>query len=319
MNSKTSPNNSDHSISLKDITCKVSIVIPVYNADQYLAQCVESLLGQNYENLEIIAVNDGSTDNSHDILEQYGSRLKVIYQENQGQAAALNRGWEIAQGEILGYLSADDLLLPEAISKLTKVLIQNPSLSAVYPDYNLIDQEGKKIKRVKAPEFSHYDLAVRGICQPGPGALFWRKAWKQTKGWDLSLKQMPDYDFWLKMSLKGNLLRHPQVLAEFRVHQNSQSFAVSSFSKSNEPLLVFKNFFSQRQEIPDNILKNESTALAFSHLLSTRLHLRSGRPGEAWKHLLQSVSASPRALLSYLGLKRLMSGLYGWLYLRIIS
>lgn len=90
---------------------KVSIIIPVYNTEEYLKKCIDSLIYQSLEDIEIICVNDGSTDNSQEILENYSkkdARIKVLYQENKKQGAARNKGMEIATGEYIGYVDSDD-------------------------------------------------------------------------------------------------------------------------------------------------------------------------------------------------------------------
>lgn len=91
--------------------CKISIIIPVYNTEKYLSQCLDSVLNQTFKNIEIICVDDGSTDNSYKILEEYAgkdSRIKVIHQDNKGSSAARNAGLEIASGKYIGYVDSDD-------------------------------------------------------------------------------------------------------------------------------------------------------------------------------------------------------------------
>lgn len=297
----------------------VSIVVPIYNAEKYLKESLDSILQQTYPNIEIIAVNDGSNDRSASILEEYESRIQVIHQSNQGQSAALNHGWTRSRGELLSYLSADDLLIPEAISHLVNFLNQDLAAVVAYPDYILINSNGQKIQIVKAPPYSELDLVTKGICQPGPGALFRREGWTQVGGWDLMLRQMPDYDFWLRLSLLGHFLHCPQTLAKFRVHETSQSYAISSIEKANEPAFVINKYFQKREVIPQRIFKFKALALAHAHILSARLHLRSGRYLDATKHLLISIRKHPRALFSWLGFKRLLNGIDGRIRLAIFG
>src|SRR5436309_8635113 len=114
----------------------VSIVTPVYNQSDYLAEAIESILAQDYPHLEYIVINDGSTDRTVEVLAKYSGRVRWESQENLGQAATLNRGWRRSIGSILSYLSADDVLLPGVVSSAVRILSQNPDAVMAYPDCN---------------------------------------------------------------------------------------------------------------------------------------------------------------------------------------
>jgi len=104
---------------------KVSVIIPFYNEESYLENCLESVLNQTLDNIEIICINDGSTDNSADIVRQYGDKVKLIVQDNKGQSAARNKGLEIAQGKYIGFLDADDWAEPDMYEKLYQCAKEN--------------------------------------------------------------------------------------------------------------------------------------------------------------------------------------------------
>ena len=113
----------------------VSIIIPCYNTGHYLADAIESCLRQTHQDIEIIVVNDGSTDNTQEVAERYP--VRHIYRENGGLAAARNTGIEHAKGEFLQFLDADDILLPEKISRCLAVFEQYPDTDIVYTDFEL--------------------------------------------------------------------------------------------------------------------------------------------------------------------------------------
>lgn len=104
------------------ITC----IVPVYNGERFVAETIESMLAQTYRPIEVIVVNDGSTDSTPDVLGQFADRINVINQENAGQAAARNRGIEAANGDFIAFLDADDLWLPEKLEVQMKYLAANP-------------------------------------------------------------------------------------------------------------------------------------------------------------------------------------------------
>ena len=119
---------------------KISIVIPCYNLDSYLPKCLDSLLSQTYENLEIIAVDDGSPDNTREILKEYektDKRIKAVYQENSGAGVAINRGIELASGAFMGFMDNDDYAEPQMYEKLHKALTENDADMAVC-NFNLV-------------------------------------------------------------------------------------------------------------------------------------------------------------------------------------
>ena len=108
----------------------VSIIIPNYNHARYLGDAVHSVLNQDYQNFEIIVVDDGSTDNSREVARQFGEKIHYIYQENAGLSAARNTGIRVAKGSLIGVLDADDMYEPTFISTLVAVLESNPNADA---------------------------------------------------------------------------------------------------------------------------------------------------------------------------------------------
>jgi len=109
----------------------ISIIIPTYNYGEYLPVALESCLQQTYKNLEIIVVDDGSTDNTREIIERYGDRIVYIFQENAGVSAARNRGIESANGDFIGFLDADDYFTEDAMSVRLDILFKNTHIGAV--------------------------------------------------------------------------------------------------------------------------------------------------------------------------------------------
>ena len=106
---------------------KVSIVIPAYNHGNYLKSAIESVLNQTYQNIELIVIDDGSSDNTIEVLKNTKGNFKWFSQQNLGQSLTLTKGWKLARGEILGYLSADDILLSNAVEISISALNNNPN------------------------------------------------------------------------------------------------------------------------------------------------------------------------------------------------
>jgi glycosyltransferase involved in cell wall biosynthesis len=286
----------------------VSVVIPVYNGGKYINEAIDSILGQDYPRVELFVLDDGSTDDTLERIKRYDGRFYWETHPNRGQANTLNRGWQIAKGEILSYLGADDALLPGAVSTSVRYLLENEDVVLTYCDYYLMDTYSDIVRRVYAPEFNYHDMVVRINCSPGPG-VFFRRDVLQTAGlWDPHLRQMPDYDYWIRLGLVGSFKRIPEPLAKFRVHENSQSYAESDEQKSEEIIHVMNSYF-QLPGIPRHIMEAKDEALSKANIIAARLHLRAGRYGEMFSHLRNAWRLRFLSLFSLQTFKLLGNGL----------
>lgn len=127
---------------------KVSIIIPVYGVEKYISQCLESVINQSYENIEIIVVNDGTKDNSMKIVEEYllDERIKIINKENGGLASARNRGIEEATGEYIYFLDSDDWIEVNTIEVLVE---ESNNLDIIYSNFGILMRKIKKKEKIK--------------------------------------------------------------------------------------------------------------------------------------------------------------------------
>ncbi|TMH67074.1 MAG: glycosyltransferase [Betaproteobacteria bacterium] len=276
----------------------VSVVIPSYNHARYLAAAIDSVLAQDYPRVELIVIDDGSTDGSPDVLKKYDQRFHWEVQANQGQAATMNRGWTMSRGEILAYLSADDILLPNAASAAVSCLRRNAEAVLCYCDFNLIDPGGRLIRRISTPDFSYRDMLVKVICPPGPGAFFRRHAFETTGFWDGSLRTMLDYDYWLRLGLQGSIVSIPQVLALYRMHAGQETFSTMNESMSGEPVRIVSRVL-ENPALPGELAALKSKALSNAHLHSAQLHFRGYRYRLGLQSLRQAFVLCPRNLFTW--------------------
>lgn len=287
----------------------VSIVIPAFNAADYLREAIDSVLAQDYPRVELVVLDDGSTDNSVEILKSYPAGLfRWESHANMGQSATLNKGWGMARGTILSYLSADDALLPAAVSRSVAVLNNHKNVVMTYCDYILMDAESDDIRRVHAPEFDYEKMLADIVVQPGPGVFFRGSAFTEIGGWNPSYRQVPDLEYWLRLGLKGTFRRIPEVLAKFRVHDQSQTYGESSVAKAEECLRVIDDYF-ENPGLPETSRVLEERAKGNAHLFVARMHLRAGRYRAMVNHLQQAARLYPRALLSLHAVRLLGNGL----------
>lgn len=270
----------------------VTIVTPTFNQAQFLEETILSVLGQDYQELEYIVINDGSTDKTSQILERYKDRLVVIHQENMGQSATLNKGWKLASGTLIGYISSDDLLRPNAVSVLVKALMANEEAVLAYPNYEIINKVGTGIGSVTVEEFDFDRLTVDLICTIGPGALFHREAFEKAGGWDIRFRQVPDIDFWFRLIKFGKFVKVDQILARSRLHEASATYRRMSFRRSVEIVVSVKKLWSG---VDDPVRR--SKALGKAHLVAGRNNLQSGRAKVGLSFIASAALIEPSLLL----------------------
>lgn len=270
----------------------VSVAIPAYNHGRYLPEAIESVLAQNYPGIELIVVDDGSTDDTRDVLARYTDRAHVVFQTNAGQSAAINRAWSQASGGVVSYLSADDRLEPGAVSRAVAALEEHSEAVMVYGDYDLIDPDSGFVRRVVAPDFDYTAMVRDLVCAPGPGVFIRRSAVDRIDGWNTKLRHAPDFEYWLRLSLVGPFVRIPQVLAALRVHPGSASYAVTTPERAEEPVRIMEGFFG-RNDLPHAARAVRRRSLSSAHLLAARAHVRAHRFRSAARSLREAAALSP--------------------------
>jgi len=289
----------------------VSIITPLYNMEMYIEKTIESVLLQDYDNIEYIVINDGSTDNAKKLLEKYQDRVNIIHQQNIGQARTLNKGWKICKGDYIGYLSADDLLKKNAISSLVDK-IKDTNYIVVYPDFDLIDANDRHIRNIETEDFNLERLAIDLVCQPGPGALFQKQIFESLGGWNENLSHVADFEFWLRAAKHGGFLRVPEILASFRIHEGSGSVKQIPKIKSNEIVEVMKEYWGDLEES-----RPRSRALSSAKIISARSHAQSGRYFDALKNWGGAIVNSPKKGLSSAAFRSMASGFFRRVFYRI--
>ena len=208
----------------------VSIIIPVYNSAQFLKQSLESVINQTYQNIEIICVNDGSTDNSLEILQQYSDKITIISQENYGLASALNLGIRKMKGIWFKWFSPDDVMYPYTILTLINEAKNNPN-TILYSNWEIIDENGKKLREFQESNYNkltNFEYNIRlldGQLINVNTALIPSSLFEKNSIRDLVDHVAIDYDFFLRSALlhdiKFYLISKP--LIKYRIHSNQLS------------------------------------------------------------------------------------------------
>lgn len=243
---------------------KFTIITPVFNGADYIEETVVSVIAATKEiDVEYLVVDDGSTDNTRKLIEKYSAQLKYIYQENLGQAAAINKAIDLAKGVYTTIVNADDPLLTKKLFlESEKIMDREPQVVATYPDWNMIDSKGNIVETVFVKEFDPIELIGKFNCLIGPGGIFRTAVGKSINGWDPSYRFVPDYDFWLRLSEKGVFRHVPEIQATWRTHETSISISSRSEAMAKERIRVIDEFIFRNPETPASLKK---MAIAHSH------------------------------------------------------
>jgi hypothetical protein len=207
---------------------RVSVVIPVFNAEPYLAEAVESVLGQTMTDLELVAVDDGSQDGSRATLERFARadhRVRVVINErNLGIAGARNRGWRLARAPYIACLDADDVALPDRLLRQADFLDAHPSVGAVGGAAITIDGDGRRISTRRYPTRNRtiQSTLLRHNCMAHPSVTMRRGCLEAIGGYG-SLRTSEDYNLWLRLSERFELANLAEPVVLHRLHLNQIS------------------------------------------------------------------------------------------------
>jgi glycosyltransferase involved in cell wall biosynthesis len=204
---------------------QISIVTPSFNQVQFVGHTLQSVLDQQYPNLEYIVIDGASNDGSQQVIAQVEEHLTHwISESDKGQTEAINKGFRLTTGEIMGYLNSDDLLLPGALNTVADYFARRPDIDVIYGHRILIDEHGMAIGRWILPP--HTSLAYAWADFVPQETMFWRRSiWDQAGGYlDESFRFAMDWDLISRFSSIGaRFYRLPRYLAAFRVHAKQKT------------------------------------------------------------------------------------------------
>jgi len=209
----------------------VTVVTPSLNQGEFIEETIRSVISQSYPALDYVIVDGGSTDATLDILTRYEGRLRWISEKDEGQSDAVNKGFRMARGEILGWLNADDLYCPGAIGEAAQRFVEDSDVMMVYGAGDDIDDEGRVLEQYPTEPFDFERLAYRCIiCQP---AVFMRKTLVEHVGYlNADLQCSMDLDLWIRCGLaqkenpRWKFVYVPSQWAHNRFHVQSKSLVL---------------------------------------------------------------------------------------------
>lgn len=237
---------------------KLTVLTPLYNRENYIAETIESILKQDFKDFEYIIIDDGSTDNGAKVVAKYqkDSRIKFIQQKNCGESETVNKGWQLAQGEYFAQINSDDPILPGLFSNMISVLDQNKDAVVCYPDFYFIDKDGKRISETVSPDWVFTEALSDYSCYASSPGTFIRKSafkdWKKIR--DKRFRHISDNYMFFNMALRGPFMHIPKFLATWRQH--ASSISANRYESIPEIEIWYKEFFGQKG-LPANIIACE--------------------------------------------------------------
>ena len=243
---------------------KVSIVTPSYNQGAYIEKTIKSVLNQNYDNLEYLIIDGGSTDTSIDTIKKYEQDLKYwISEKDHGQSDAINKGWRIAEGEIIAYLNSDDTLEPSAIQQVVQEFKRCPQVGIVYGNCNVISENDAYLGLLRGNQLAFEQLLIhgqKGVWQPAAffNAEIVRKLGFLNESWEYCM----DYDLILRISEKSQIKYVDYTLANHRMYTSTKSLSQAE-NHWKEKIAVKKQFLDK---IPFTVYYNYYLFKIFNRL-----------------------------------------------------
>ena len=279
----------------------VSVIIPVYNSAKYIADAIDSALAQTYKNYEIIVVDDGSTDNTKEIVTQYTIRhtpyVKYIYQENKGLSGARNTGIKNAKGEFIAFLDADDIWLPEKLEHQIKFM-DSDNVGIVGCSGYTINEKGEILDNFINKNYPNKSLLLnvlnmKNVVSGGSEALVRKKCFDVMGIFDENLRSSEDWDMWLRISHRYDVIFVEKSLAKIRIRTNSMSSPSNAQKMLDSDLIVLGKLF---QHTKNNVFLRRKS-YSYRYFSASWAFYKSGDSRKAKRYILKSIYLYPFRLL----------------------
>lgn len=240
----------------------LSVVTPAYNQAAFLRDTIESVLSQDYPNVEYVVLDDGSTDETPKILAEYGDRFIWESQPNMGQTPTINKGWAMTTGEVITWLNSDDTFYnPSSVREAMQYLIENPETAIVFGDSMFTEADGKEIEPTRPVVNFTYERMVREchnwISQPS--AFIRREIVDKVGDLDPRFYYFMDWDFWLRAGIYFRIEHIDAIWSTYRLH--SESKTVAQARKAAPELEYMYTKYFGRDDIPDDVRAIEPEAM----------------------------------------------------------
>ena len=291
----------------------LSVVTPAYNQAEFLRDTIESVLSQDYPNIEYIVLDDGSTDATPDILAEYGDRFAWESQKNMGQTATINKGWSLTKGEIITWLNSDDTFYSStSVSDALRHFTDRPDLGIVFGDSMFTEADGTELEPTRPViDFTYRKMVIN--CEnsiPQPSAFIRRDVIEKVGDLDPKYYYFMDWDLWIRAGLYFDIEHVDAIWSTYRLHAESKTVAQSK-KAAPELEYMYGKFFA-RDDIPEDLRAIENEAMMNMCFTSGGYYLRGGDSENARRMASKAFEYNP-------GGKYKLANLHKYLYCRLGS
>jgi len=257
----------------KDIP-KISIVIPAYNREQYIGEAIESAIAQTTPSMEIVIIDDGSTDNTAEIVSRYVSNnVRYVWKEHEGQPHSRNRGIQESRGDFILWLDSDDTLMPHTVSTYIDQLSRYPEVDVLYGKIVKTNAQDKILSENFHQDYYHNNdelisLLFSANRVPQPGTMVRKSIYERYGGYNLDFKRAPDYEFIVRIAPHA-IFKHVGIaVSTWRWHENNNASGqlITDFSRELEVANSMLKRFSIQQLFPDLDWNDKQTSLAVAYI-----------------------------------------------------
>lgn len=283
---------------------KITVITPTFNRANLIAKTIESILSQTYKNFEYYILDDGSTDNTREIVEPYlkDKRVKYLYHENAGEPATVNWGWSLAKGEYFTQINSDDIVDKDLFKEIVKVMDKRPDKVVAYTDYEFIDENDKVISKIKNLDWNFIkNLSSFSCCAAMVGTFIRRSAFKNWKYMRTNkYKYINDVEMYWNMALVGDFIRIPKNLVSWRQHKGQIS--VDRVESIKEVEHWFLKYF-ERNDLPEEVInikdKVRESIVAYFINLTANSSLDLDKKVEIINHYISEIKKSEKQIIFF--------------------
>lgn len=278
----------------------VSVVIPTYNHARFICEAIDSVLGQTLPPHQVVIVDDGSTDGTSEVLKRYGNKICVVRQQNSGVAAARNKGADIATGDLLAFLDADDVWLPRKLELQTARFVEEPQLGLVHCGVQDINEEGFPLREHLDGLEGSVGADLLQFRRPvilggGSGIVVPRIVFESAGGFDTRLSTSADWDLYYRISSRYKVGFVREVLLRYRLHGSNMHGNVRAME--HDMLLGYEKAFGDAAVGPQ---ANRRRCYGNLHAVLAGSYFSAGQYGGFVRHAMKSVLLTPGSLMRFM-------------------
>ncbi len=296
----------------------VTVVIPSYNSARYLPEAINSVLAQTYQPIEIVVVDDGSTDNTAEVVATYGGKITYIKQENRGLSAARNTGILSSSGQYIVFLDSDDFLLPDMVELMVRALEDCPECGAAYGGYLIVDEDGshKSASDLTKPSGRLFETLMADGLTIVPSVMVRRDALSVSGIFDPMLPQIEDRDLWIRISYYYDFVFVPRHVSAYRSVYGSMSRNWNERKIASKLIVKKVALFLAAKGEPKRLVRIFRQSI-FSHrhkqcVQDAFVHYWAGRYRSAAKAMVQGILLHPQHLANRGVVSVLVRSLVRW-------